>query len=199
MITVHITDDHKMVAEGFQKSINESGVATVIGVSHNLRDCRKTLAFRVPDVLLLDLVLPDGDGVDFCTEIRKKYPEIKILILTGHDECSLAKRVIDNGASGYILKNTSLEEMIAGIETVMAGELFFCDEIDTLMKKEANKTFWLTESEKKVIRCIAKGYTNKETSNELCLSLNTITSYRKNIKHKLGPGFIKIAIEKNLL
>ena len=199
MITVHITEDHKMVAEGLQKSINESKIATVTSISHSLAESRKALAFGVPDVLLLDLDLPDGSGVDFCAEVRKKFPEIKILILTGHDEYSIAKRVMESGASGYILKNALSEEMIEGIEIVMDGKEFLCNDIDVLMKKEKYKTLWLTDREKDVVRCLAKGYTNQETADELILALNTVTSYRKTIKQKLGPGFIKKAIEQKLI
>ena len=199
MITVHITEDHKMVAEGLKKTINESEIATVTGISYNLAESRKALTFSVPDVLLLDLDLPDGSGVDYCTEVRKKYPEIKILILTGHDEYSLVKRVMNNDASGYILKNSLSEELIYGIETVMNGKKFLCEKIDALMRKEANNKVWLTESEKNVVRCIAKGCTNQEAADELCLALNTVKSYRKNIIQKLGPGFIKIAIEQKLI
>ena len=203
MITVHITEDHKMLVEGLQKAIDESEIATVSGVSYNLAESRKALAFGSPDVLLLDLTLPDGNGVDYCTEVRKKYPDIKILILTSHDEYSVARRVMENGASGYILKNSLSEEVIAGIETVMAGKIFLCEEIDILMKKEANNTVWLTKREEELLRLIVDGYTNQEAADKLFLSLETIKSYRKNIILKLdvrnSMELVKIAIEKKLV
>ena len=203
MIKVHITEDHKMVAEGLQKSINESGIATVTGVSYNLAESRKVLAFEIPDVLLLDLSLPDGSGIDFCTEMRQKHPTMKILILTSHDEYSIAKWVMNNGASGYILKTSPSEEVIDGIETVMKGESFLCDEIDTLMKKEANNEFWLTKREKDLLKLIVDGNTNQEIADDLCLSIETIKSYRKSLILKLGArnsmALVKIAIEKKLI
>ena len=199
MITVHITDDHRMVAEGLEKSINESGIAKVTGVSHSITESRKALAFGAPDVLLLDFELPGGNGVDFCAEVLKKHPDIKILMLTGHNEYSIVKRVMDNGASGYILKSSISDELIDGIETVMNGKKFFCDEISDIIKKEEKNTIWLSASEKNVLRCVAKGYTNQQTADELFLALNTVTSYRKNIKQKLGPGYVKIAIENKLI
>ena len=203
MITVHITEDHKMLAEGLLKAISESDITTVTGVSYNLAETRKALAFGSPDVLLLDLNLPDGDGVDFCTEIRKKYPEIKILILTSHDECSVARRVMNNGASGYILKNSLSEEVIAGIETVMEGKIFLCEEIDILMKKEANNAVWLTKREEEILKLIVDGYTNQEAADKLFLALETVKSYRKNIIQKLDArnsmALVKMAIEKKLI
>jgi Response regulator containing a CheY-like receiver domain and an HTH DNA-binding domain len=203
MIKVHITEDHKMLIEGLEKTINESGIATVTGFSHNLEESRKALALETPDVLLLDISLPDGNGIDFCLEVRQKYPKIKILALTSHDEYSVAKQVIDNGASGYILKNTLSKEVIAGIEAVMNGEIFLCEEIDVLMKKEANNEFWLTKREMDLLKLIADGYTNQEAADDLFLSIETIKSYRKNLIFKLGArnsmALVKIAIEKKLI
>ncbi len=203
MITVHITDDHKMLVEGLCVSINGSGIATVTGISHTLADCRHALAFTTPDVLLLDLNLPDGSGIDFCTEIKQKYPAVKVLVLTTHDEYSVAKRVMDNGASGYILKNSLSEEVIAGIEAVMDGEMFLCDEIDILMRKRTEQPVWLTAREQELLRLIVDGYTNQEIADKIFLSVETIKTYRKNLILKLGAKnsmmLVKIAIEKKLI
>ena len=203
MIKVHITDDHKMLIEGLSSSINESGIATVIGVSHTIEETRKALAFQKPEVLLLDINLPDGSGADYCAEVHHKYPDVKILILTTHNEYSLAKRVMDNGASGYILKNSLSEEVIAGIETVMKGEIFLCEEIDVLMKKETEQAIWLTKREQDLLRLIVDGYTNQEIADKLFLGVETIKTYRKNLILKLGARnsmvLVKMAIEKKLI
>ncbi len=203
MITVHITDDHKMLVEGLCSSINESGTATVSGTSHSLAECRNALAFETPDVLLLDLNLPDGSGIDFCAEVKQKYPNIKVLVLTTHDEYSVARRVLDNGASGYILKNALSEEVIAGIEAVMDGETFLCDQIDILMRKRTEQPVWLTTREQELLRLIVDGYTNQEIADKVFLSVETIKTYRKNLILKLGAKnsmmLVRIAIEKKLL
>lgn len=203
MIKVHITDDHKMLVEGLCNSINESGIANVTGISYSLAECRNSIAFNIPDVLLLDLNLPDGSGIDFCIEIRQKYPELKILVLTTHDEYSIARRVMDNGASGYILKNSLSEEVIAGIEAVMEGETFLCDEIDILLKKQSEQPVWLTAREQELLRLIVDGYTNQEIADKVFLSIETIKTYRKNLILKLGAKnsmkLVKIAIERKLI
>jgi DNA-binding NarL/FixJ family response regulator len=186
MINVHITDDHKILVEGLRLLIDESEHIRVAGVSYNLAECRKALAVQTPDVLLLDLNLPDGSGIDFCTEVRKNYPEVKILILTTHDEYSVARRVMENGASGYMLKNALSEEVIAGIEAVMRGEVFLCDEIDILMKKRMEKQIWLTAREKELLQLITEGYTNQEMADKMFLSIETIKTYRKNLILKVG-------------
>jgi len=199
MITVHITDDHKILVEGLRILINESENITVSEVSYSLKECRAALALQTPDVLLLDLNLPDGSGIDFCSEVRKKYPSVKILILTTHNEYSVAKQVMDNGASGYILKNALSEEIIAGIETVMQGEVFLCDEIDILMKKQKEQQIWLTTREKELLRLIVDGYTNQEIADKIFLSIETIKTYRKNLILKLGAKnsmiLVKMALE----
>ena len=203
MINVHITDDHKMLVEGLCISINESGSATVTSISHTLAECRNALAFQEPDVLLLDINLPDGSGIDFCAEIRQKYPSVKVLVLTTHDEYSVAHRVLENGASGYILKNALSEEVIAGIEAVMDGETFLCDEIDILMKKRSKQPVWLTAREQELLRLIVDGYTSQEIADKVFLSIETIKTYRKNLILKLGARnsmmLVKLAIENKLI
>jgi len=203
MITVHITDDHKMLVEGLSLSINESGIAKVTGTSYSLAECRQALASQLPDVLLLDLNLPDGSGIDYCIELRQKYPKMKILVLTTHDEYSVAKRVLDNGACGYILKNALSEEVVAGIEAVMNGETFLCDEIDVLMKKRTDQPIWLTAREQELLRLIVDGYTNQEIADKVFLSVETIKTYRKNLILKLGAKnsmmLVKMAFEKKLI
>ena len=100
MINLQIVDDHKMVVESLSKQINESGKAQVTGAYYDLASCRKGLESSVPDIMLLDIGLPDGDGVDFCKEITKKYPNLKIIMLTSYKEFSIAKRALHNGAKG---------------------------------------------------------------------------------------------------
>ena len=201
MITVHITDDHKILVEGMRLLINEAKNVKVTGVSYTLEECRKALALQTPDVLLLDLNLPDGSGIDFCNVVRVKYPDVKILILTTHNEYSIAKQVLTNGASGYILKNALSEEVILGIETVMQGEVFLCDEIDILMKKRADEQLWFTTREKELLRLIVDGNTNYEIADKMILSIETIKTYRKNLISKVGakntPQLVRMTLENN--
>ena len=105
MIDLQIVDDHKMVVESLSKLIDESGIAEITDVYYDLRTCWEGLSKRLPDILLVDIALPDGDGVDFCAEVKKVYPELKIMMLTTYKEFNIAKRALHNGALGYILKN----------------------------------------------------------------------------------------------
>lgn len=203
MIKVHIIDDHRMFVEGLTTSINESGIAKVTGVSYSIEECRRVLSPEDTDVLLLDISLPDGNGIDFCEKIHQEYPDIKILVLTSHDEYSIAKRVIANGASGYILKNSLSEEVITGIETVANNKIFLCDEVDILLKKHTGQPVWLSSREQELLKLIVDGYSNQEMAEKLFLGIETIKTYRKNLIQKLGAKnsmiLVKMAIEKKLV
>jgi DNA-binding NarL/FixJ family response regulator len=186
MVTLQIIDDHKMVVDSLKKLINESGVAQVTDVYYNLKSSRQGLVNSLPEVLLLDIGLPDGDGVDFCAEIKAIYPELKIIMLTTYKEFNIAKRALHNGALGYILKNAEAEEMIAGIETVSRGEQFLCEEIDLLLKNKKNDdVVWLANREKEVLKYIAEGYTTKEIADRIFRDSETVKTIRRNLLIKL--------------
>lgn len=203
MIRVQIVDDHKMLVEGLSKLIDESGIAKVTAASHNAAQCFQTLSNEVPDVLLLDINLPDANGVDLCAELKSKYPDLKILALTSYGEYTVVRRMIENGALGYVLKNAMSEEVIAGIEAVASGEVFLCHEVDVLMKKQKNTAIWLTPQERKLLKLIVEGYTNPEIAEKIFLSSETIKGYRKNLLFKLGvkntATLVKLAIEQKLI
>jgi DNA-binding NarL/FixJ family response regulator len=203
MIRVHIVDDHKMLVEGLRMLIDESGTAKVTAVSHDAAQCYRILAGETPDVLLLDINLPDANGVDLCAELKSKYPDLKILALTSYGEYTVVRRMIENGALGYVLKNAMSEEVIAGIEAVASGELFLCHEVDLLMKKQENTAIWLTLRERELLKLIVEGYTNPEIAEKIFLSPETIKGYRKNLLFKLGvkntATLVKLAIEEKLV
>jgi DNA-binding NarL/FixJ family response regulator len=187
MINVHIIDDHKMVVESLSKVINESGIAQVTQVFYDLNSYRLHADKILPDILLLDIGLPDGDGVDFCAELKTYYPELKIIMLTTYKEFSIAKRSLHNGAMGYILKNAESEEMLAGIEMVSQGELFLCEEIDILLNEKRHEDIvWLSNREKEVLRYIADGYITKEIAGIIFRDTETVRTYRRNLLIKLN-------------
>jgi DNA-binding NarL/FixJ family response regulator len=166
--------------------INESSIARVTSIYYDLKSCREGLAKALPDILLLDIELPDGDGVDFCAEIKEVYPALKIIMLTIYKEFNIAKHALHNGALGYILKNAEPEEMFAGIEMVNGGEQFLCEEIDILLKnKNDSDVVWLTNSEKTVLKHIADGYTTKEIAELRHCDEETVKSHRRNLLVKL--------------
>lgn len=204
MISVSIADDHKMVVKILSKMINESETIQVANIYYSLKSCREGLAESHPDVLLLDIGMPDGDGVDFCAEITKFYPKLKIIMLTSYKEFNVAKRALHNGALGYVLKNAEPEEIFAGIETVNRGEQFLCEEIDILLKERVHeKVVWYSPREKEVLQYTAEGCTTKETADKIFRDEETVRTYRKNLLIKLNAKntseMIKKACEQHLV
>ena len=197
MKTLQIVDDHKMVVESLKKMIDESGVAHVTGTCYDIESCREGLTKYVPDVMLLDIGLPDGDGVDFCDELTKKYPQLKIIMLTSYKEFSIAKRALHNGAKGYIIKNAEIEEMILGIETVYRGEQFLCEEIDLLLsEKKDEEVIWLSNREREVLKYITEGYTTKEIADKIFRGIEAVRSQRRNLLIKLNAKNMAVMVKK---
>lgn len=203
MISVHIVDDHKILAEGLQNLVDGSGFAKTTAVSYTGKECMKRLRRDLPEVLLLDINLPDASGIDLCKEIHTLYPNVKIVALTSYSEYAIVRQMMENGASGYVIKNAMPEEILLGIETVMDGDKFLCEQIDMLMKRSTMKNIWLTPREKDLLKLIVDGYTNAEIAEKLFLGVETVNSYRKNLLFKLGARntavLVKMAYEHKLI
>jgi len=203
LIKVAVVEDHKIVIDGLEKIIAESGIARLTGVSYHVAGCWEMLEAGKPDVLLLDVGLPDGSGIDLCPQIKAKYPTINILMLTSYAECMVISHVLSNGASGYILKNAMPEEIIEGIRMVASGKRFLSEEVDLILKKANKDRIELTRREHELLRLIINGYTNSEISEKMFLGYETIRSYRKNLSFKLNAHntaqLIKIATEQKLV
>ena len=187
MINVQIVEDQKLVANSLSRMINESSIAHVTGVYYDLASCREGLNNGIPDVLLLDIELPDGDGVEFCVEALKEYNSLKIIMLTSYKEFNIAKHALHNGALGYILKNAEPEEMFMGIETVNKGKQFLCNEINILLEEKKNEEIiWLTKKEKIILKHIKDGYTRKEIADMICRDEETVKTHWKNLFTKFN-------------
>src|SRR5690606_5517158 len=123
--------------------------------------------------------LPDMSGVEFCKELTSLYPTVKILALTTHNEYSVVRQVLENGASGYLVKNAMTEEVLIGLQAVANGEVFLCHEVDLLMKKPRETQLWLSLREREMLKLIVEGLTNTEIAERIFLSPETIRGYRK--------------------
>lgn len=203
MIRVLIVDDHLILADGLKKLVDDSGIATVCHTALTGKECMSYLRRETPDVIFLDINLPDANGIDLCKEIKSYKPGIKIIALTGFGEYAIVRRMLENGANGYLLKNAMPEEILLSIETVMEGNQFLSEQIDVLMRKRTANPIWLTPREKELLRFIVDGYTNPEIADKMCLGVETINSYRKNLLLKLGAKntaiLVRTAIEEKLV
>ena len=202
IINVALADDHKIITDSLSEILSKVEDISVIAKAHSIAECREMLKNCQPDVLLLDVSFSDGNGIEFCPEIKKNYPDIKILMLTSYAETSVIVRALDGGANGYVLKNSSSEELIEGILTVAKGTRFLCDQANILSKHETNQVA-LSPRELEVLKHIVNGLTIKEISEKMYLGFETIRSYHKYLHLKLNvrntAQLVRTAIEQKLV
>ncbi len=211
MITkIAITDDHEMIRNGIDSLLENYPDILIINKYADAKETIFGLEKELPDVLLLDINLPDTNGVDLCKVLIKSYPNLKIIALSNYDETSFVKRILKNGASGYLLKNTNSEELVEAIKSVLKGEQYLQRDIKKkLLNRSIGQTVSnglkpnLTRREKEVLICISQELTIQETALKLFISPKTVETHRMNLMSKLGArnsvGLIKLAMEKDLL
>jgi DNA-binding NarL/FixJ family response regulator len=203
MYRILIVDDHPLLAGGLKSLLIDYKVSSEVDLAASGKECFRKLKSAQFDLILLDINLPDANGIALCETLHKEYPELKILALTGFSEFTCVDKMLKNGASGYILKNAMPEEIIKGVETVMAGEIYLCDEVDMMMKKEKDEHVFLTRRETELLRLITEGLTNEEIGEKMFLGTETIKSYRKNLLFKLNAkntaALVKMALEQKLI
>lgn len=203
-IKVFITDDHYMVVEGIRSILQLEKNIEWLGHAMTADSCMAFLHSQQPDVLLLDINLPDKSGIDLCKEIKAKYPDIQILGLSSFNQQSYIQKMMQNGASGYVLKNASIEEIVKAIEAAMNGEIFLSDQASIAIDENKNALIpVITRREKEVLMLIAKGLTNKEIADKLFISTTTVDTHRKNLLAKFQvkntASLISLATQNELL
>jgi DNA-binding NarL/FixJ family response regulator len=203
LITMIIVEDHPVVVEGLKLIFDSSGKYHVEGVAGTGKECLQLLKWISPDVLLLDINLPDISGIDLCKLILDKHPGQKILALTNYNERVFIQQMLDSGAYGYVLKNASSEEIIEGVTEVYKGKKYLCSEAENLLKKTQENELMITRRESSVLKLLADGFTNLEIAEKLFISPLTVDSHRKNLIVKLQArntaSLIKIASDKGLV
>lgn len=183
-IDVNIVDDHTLLVEGLSESINRSEVAHVSHCYYSLEECRRKLAQWIPDVLLLDLSMPDGNGLDFCKQIREQYPSLRIIVLTCHDEYSVIQRMMEIGVQGYVLKSAPMQEMLEAITAVYNGQNYLSSEVVSILERGKAQQVFLTPTEREVLKGICQGQTNPQIAEQIHLSVDTVNWYRKRLLAK---------------
>ena len=185
-IDVYIVDNHTMFNEGLTDLINHRETVHVSRSFTTLSECRAVLSERRPDVLLLDISMPDGEGTEFCQWALKEYPKIKIVALTVHDEYCVIQRMLDSGVHGYVLKSAPVEELVNAIIEVWQGRRFLSKKVEEIIKQGNDKAVVLTNVEKNILRLLCNGCTNSEIAEQLHLSIETVNWYRKRLLAKYG-------------
>ena len=207
MISVFIVDDHPIVIEGIHSLLkNDQGIEWA-GHAMNAQSCLGFFVNNTANVVLMDINLPDTNGVELCAIMKERYPGIMILGLSTYNQGLYIKKMMENGASGYILKNASREELLKAIHAVNEGDIYFSGEVGEALKNyqksSMTETPVLSRREKEILELIGQGYTNTEMAAKLFVSHFTIDSHRKNLLAKLNvkntASLIRLAVENKLI
>ncbi|MFY0660134.1 MAG: response regulator transcription factor [Shimia sp.] len=203
-IKVMIVDDHPMVAEGIESILESYDDITVVGTLSNGREAVDQLPTLKPDVVLMDLNMPEIGGLTATEMLLEMHPDLRVLILSMHDSPEYISTALSHGAMGYVLKDVPTDEIKTAIDAVMSGKKYLCTGAKgSLEPSEDGAREPLTSREQTVLLQLAQGKSNKEVANELNISVRTVETHRKNIKRKLGisstAGLTRYAMEHGVL
>ncbi len=194
MTKVLIADDHAIVRTGLRALLQAEPTLHMVGEATGGFEAIEMIADLSPDILVLDLSMPDLDGIAVTKQLKPLYPDLKILILTLHEDEALLRESIKSGASGYILKRAAESELISAIQIVMRGDMYiepsmlrsFIQEQSQSANLEHESAEPLTPREIDVLKLIVQGYTNRQVGEELNISFRTVEGHRANLFGKLG-------------
>ena len=204
---VLIIDSHPIVREGLRRVIENEEDLLVCAEADNARDARAAIKERNPDVIIADIGLRQGDGIELVRDVRAHYSRLPILVLSVHDEAIYAERMLSVGANGYIMKEASAEQILHSLRRVLDGDICVSEDVGFHMIRKsgshgpsisANPIDRLSNRELQILHLIGKGMSTRETAQSLNLSVKTIESHRQRIKSKLnlstGTQLVQYAI-----
>lgn len=204
--SVIIVEDHSIILEGLSSILNNTEDLYLAGTFFTAEDALKFLENRSVDIILLDISLPEMSGIAFCKMIKQQDPGVKIIALTNHTEKSVIQEMLQNGADGYLLKNTSKQDLINAINQVVANQFILQSELQKILfsPSETEKDVpRLTTREKEILQMVGLGATTNAIAEKLFISPQTVETHRRNIMQKLevnnSAALIKKATEKGLL
>lgn len=209
-IRIAICDDHRVVTEALSELLNAVEGIACVGTASNAQDALFMLDHIGVDVLLTDLDMPGMDGFELATAARAKFPQLRVLVLSMHEETALVKRALEIGADGYVLKSAAKDELVLALREVQAGRRYFGGgTADSLLGRTAVKgggaalLEGLTDREVEVLAALAEGLANKEIGDRLFISPRTVDTHRTNLMRKLDmhnvAGLVRIAIKAGLV
>ena len=212
MIKILIADDHQLVIDGLKLMLREVEDMHCVGEAVNGLETLTILETVAADVLLLDINMPEMDGLECCKLVKERFPAVKILVLSMMRELSLVKTMLKQGASGYLLKNAGKDEVVEAIRKIADGKQAFSAEVlESLMNSFSNKPAkpstspfpTISRREKQILQLIMDEKTTSEIAEELFISFGTVETHRRNLLLKLNArntaGLVKSAIEYDLL
>jgi DNA-binding NarL/FixJ family response regulator len=187
---VLIVDDHPVVRQGIKLMINAEPDLTICGEAQTEQQARKAVRDLKPDAVVVDLSLGEGDGFNVVRDVHAHFPEIRVLVLSMHDEAIYAQRLLSQGASGYIMKQAATEQLITALRTVLRGERFVSEALQRNLSardtENVDQGTKLSARELQVISLIGQGLGTREIAENLSLSVKTVETHRLTIKRKLS-------------
>jgi NarL family two-component system response regulator LiaR len=206
-IKILLVDDHAVVRSGLSKFLLVNKDLKLVGEASDGQEAVEKVSLYKPDVVLMDLMMPGMDGIAATREIKKKYPNVKVIALTSFAEQNLVQGALQAGAIGYLQKNVTARELGGAIRAAFEGKMTLSPEATQVLANSVAQPQiageQLTDRERDVLRCMVEGFNNNEIAENLVISLGTVKFHISNIFHKLGVDSrveaVKLAIEQKLV
>jgi DNA-binding NarL/FixJ family response regulator len=209
-IQLLLVDDHELFLEGIISLLDGNDQLEIVGTALNGREALLKIADSPPDLMLCDLNMPEMDGIELVKIVKEQYPDIKIIVLTMHDDRPTVTEIMMAEAEGYILKNTDRKELMTAIRRVCDGSTYYCNEVMSIIlerykeeKKQEEQDMRLTDREKEILQLIAQEKSSEEIAVELFISRRTVETHRKNILKKTEVksvvGLLKVGYRMGLI
>ncbi|ABQ05019.1 response regulator transcription factor [Flavobacterium johnsoniae] len=209
-INLLIADDHTMFLQGIISLLEQEPNITIIDKAVNGIEALEIIKKGVVDFIILDISMPEMDGIELSKILKKQHPNVKILIVSTHSNVMIVSRLIRIGVNGYLLKNAAKEELLKAINTIASGENYFAEELEekhlsnsSKIEKQVSNLTELSSREKEILVLIAHEYNTAEIAEKTFISLNTVNTHRRNLLSKLNAkntaGLVKYAVENGLV
>ncbi|MGI9542553.1 MAG: response regulator, partial [Cyclobacteriaceae bacterium] len=191
-----------MFLEGLASLLGDTQDLEIVGTCKQAKEALDLLSMSKVDLVITDISMPEMNGIALHQYIKRKYPQVRTLVLTTHSQTSMISKLIKQDVNGYLLKNASKEELLTAIYSIASGENFFSEDVkakymDSIFAKKKDTQVTLSRREKEVLALIAQEHTTQEIANKLFISQHTVETHRKNMLSKLGArntaGLVKHA------
>lgn len=209
-IRLAIIDDHAVVLDGLKTMLTAFENLEIVFTTQSGKALLEYFQTDVPDVLLMDIQMPEISGIDLCKQVVQQHADIKVIAFSSFDDSTYVKQIFRSGAKGYLIKNSDKHTIVKAIETVMEGEEYVDDTIKKLLLEESitgqRRSIFevpLTKREKEIVKLVAEGLSSQQIADKLFISLRTVETHRLNINQKLDvkntAGLIKEAMKRGLI
>lgn len=209
-INLLIADDHTMFLQGIVSLLEQEPEINIVGKAVNGIEALEIIKSEPLDLVILDISMPEMDGIELSKILKKDFPELKILVVSTHSNVKIISRLIRIGVNGYLLKNAEKSELLKAITTIASGENYFSEETEEKhwanhlkIEKQVSVLTELSSREKEILVLIAHEYNTAEIAEKTFISLNTVNTHRRNLLSKLNAkntaGLVKYAVENGLV